>query len=113
VQLKFLRMTIFTSVLATACTAPANSLIRIDLWGDPAPVSMADRTIVIMPDTKYINVIGGETIRFVVGNKEFAWDFDGITEGYRFDLKLVAPAGLLDHSIKAYVDPNPKYPNGR
>jgi len=73
----------------------------------------AERTIVITPDTTYINVVGGETIKFAIGDKSFAWDFDGITEGYVFNLNSAAPPGMLDHTVRAFVDANPKYPNGR
>jgi len=112
-QGKLLRLMIFSGALITACAAPDRSMVRLDLWGDPAPVSAAERTVVIRSDTRYVNVIGGETIKFVVDGKAFAWDFDGITEGYRFKLNFVAPPGVLDHTVIAYVDPNPKYPNGR
>ncbi len=106
-------MSVFFGVLTGACTTPENSIARLDLWGDPATPAAAERTIVITDDTRYVNVIGGETIKFVVGDRAFAWNFDGITEGYRFKLNLVAPKGLLDHSVIAYVDPNPMFPNGR
>jgi hypothetical protein len=55
-----------------------------ELLGDPVPAAApAERTIAITPDTKYVNVEG--------------------------DLNKVAPPGLLDHPVTAYVSPNPMY----
>jgi hypothetical protein len=87
------------------------STSRLDLLGDPAPVSAATRTIVIAPDTRYVNVIGGETVKFVVGDKSFAWTFDGAYPS--FDLNQTVAAGTLDHKVTAYVAPNPLYINDR
>ena len=47
------------SLSATAQDAPNL------LWGSPAPVAQAQRTIVIAPDTGWVNVAQGEAIRFV------------------------------------------------
>lgn len=106
---KLLLPIIFTAILSTACGSPLGSTPRLDLLGNPAPVSAATRTIVIAPDTRYVNVIGGETIKFVVGDKSFAWTFDGAYSA--FDLNQTAPAGMLDHKVTAYVAPNPLYIN--
>jgi hypothetical protein len=68
---------------------------------------MATRTIFIKPETNYVNVTGGEVIRFEVGNKSFVWNFNG--QRSSFDLARVAPPSLLDHKVTAYVAPNPMY----
>jgi hypothetical protein len=66
-----------------------------------------DRTIVIDGTTKWINVTEGETIRFVVGEKSFAWIFDSYDQGK--DLKQIAPKGMLsDRSVKVYVAADPR-----
>src|SRR5271165_2334475 len=109
---KLLFPVLFVVLSSTGC-ASINSSLRPDLWGDPTPVSPGARTIVIKPDTQYVNVAGGETINFIVGAKSFAWAFDGPSEGYTFDLKKAAPPGVLDHSVIAYVDADPKYMGGR
>jgi len=80
-------------------------------WGDPATDAGATKTIAIGPDTYFVNVTGGEVVKFVDGGKSFVWDFDG-PYSYTFDLKRVAPPGVLDHRVMAYVDPDPYY-NGR
>jgi hypothetical protein len=84
-----------------------------ELLGDPVPAAAAakdaDRTITITPDTKYVNVVGGQTVKFDVGGQTFAWDFNGADTVGSFDLNQVAPPGLLDHAVTAYVSPNPMY----
>ena len=81
-----------------------------ELLGDPVPAAApAQRTIAITPDTKYVNVEGGQTVRFDVGGQTFAWNFDGSVTVGSFDLNRVAPPGLLDHPVTAYVSPNPLY----
>ncbi len=86
----------------------ARSDPALDLLGSPVPVSMATRTIAIRPDTRYVNVTGGEVIRFDIGNKSFAWSFNG--QRSSFDLARVAPGSVLEHPVTAYVAPNPLYP---
>ncbi|WP_076592921.1 CzcE family metal-binding protein [Herminiimonas arsenitoxidans] len=97
----------------TAClmlSAPAFSeTTRLDLLGYPATADAAIRTIVITPDTKWVNVEGGETINFIVGDKSFAWCFYVGFTVTSFDLQLVAPPGLLQRRIVAYVSPDPRF----
>ncbi len=92
----------------SACATP-NMATRLDLLGDPASASAATRTIAIGPDTKYVNVIGGDIVQFVVGDKSFTWNFDGNAHTAAFDLNLVAPPGVLSGKVTAYVAPNPLY----
>ncbi|GGC57378.1 CzcE family metal-binding protein [Undibacterium terreum] len=80
-----------------------------DLLGEPAPADKATRTISIDANTRYVNVEGGETIRFEINGKAIAWVFDGSVSS--FDLERVMPNGLLDHKVMAYVSPNPLYSN--
>lgn len=81
-----------------------------DLYGrEIPPAAWVDRTIVLTPETRYINVEGGQSVRFIVGDKTFAWHFIVARTVDAFDLKEVAPAGLLDHTVMAYVSPDPKY----
>lgn len=95
--------------IALSACAPIDYRTRPDLLGDPAPISAATRTIVITPHTKYVNVTGGDTVKFVVGDKSFAWNFDAGEYAPAFDLNLTAPPGVLDHTVIAYVAPNPLY----
>lgn len=92
-----------------AFSMPARSEPRFDLLGNAAPATAATRTIVITPETKWVNVEGGEVINFVVGDKFFAWDFYVGSTVSSFDLSRVAPAGVLNRRIEAYVSPDPRY----
>ncbi len=67
------------------------------------------RSIVIGPNTKYVNVVAGEAIRFVVGDKTFIWNFDRSVYRAPVNLLQAAPAGSFEHEVTAYVAPNPMY----
>ncbi|MDY7547611.1 CzcE family metal-binding protein [Glaciimonas sp. Gout2] len=97
------------AMLTASASTFAGSVPKIDLLGDSVPVSTAFRTIVITPDTKYVNVTGGQTVRFIAGDKSFAWNFDGAIAVSSFVLNRAAPASMLDHKVIAYVAPNPLY----
>ncbi|MDB5764996.1 MAG: hypothetical protein JWQ21_3991 [Herminiimonas sp.] len=80
-----------------------------DLYGLPALVSGADSRIVITPGTKYVNVEGGRTVAFIVGDRQFAWNFFVGRTVTNFALNDVAPRGILNHPVQAYVSPDPRY----
>ena len=83
-----------------------------DFLGDPAPINLATKSIVIRPDTKWVNVTGGDTVRFDAGGKSFAWTFNVARGVHAFELNRVAPPGMLDHQVVAYVAPDPRYIGG-
>lgn len=91
------------AVAVAGCSAVRETAQRVALYGDPAPVAAATRTIVITPQTRYVNVTGGDIARFVIGESAFAWNFDGPLEIHSFDLRAAAPPGMLDHSVIAYI----------
>jgi hypothetical protein len=91
----------------TACSS--TTVPRRDLLGGPAPDTAAERTIKIMPDTRYVYVTGGQVVQFDAGGKTFTWHFDGPDIVWAFDLNRVAPSGMLDHVVTAYISPNPLY----
>jgi Heavy-metal resistance protein CzcE len=76
----------------------------LGLLGNQASSEQAVRTITITPKTKYVNVTKGEVVRFVAGDKAFAWNFDGVEED--FPLNRVAPSGVLTRKVTVYVAPN-------
>jgi hypothetical protein len=94
------------SLALSACTQRTS---YIDLYGQSAPPAAAERTIVITPATRYVNVEGGQTVNFVVGDRQFAWSFNVARTVHSFDLNEVAPPGMLNHAVRAYVTPDPKY----
>ena len=90
------------AVLAlSAASLSAVALTNADRYGEAASPVDAERTIVIGPNTRWVNVNHGEIVKFVVNGKEFAWDFDGLPQ--TFDLKEVAPQGAIDHNVRVYI----------
>jgi hypothetical protein len=108
-----MRKLFFGSAMALLVMAnvPSIAAPRTDLFGDPIPPSSAARTITITPDTRFVNVEGGEWVRFMVGDRSFGWAFNVAISVSSFDLNQVAPPGILDHKVIAYVSPDPKYRN--
>lgn len=89
---------------------------RIDLLGmpviDQAAVQPGERTIAITPATGWINVTSGETVRFIAASQVFSWNFQVSPNVATFDLKQIAPPGVLTRPIPVYVTPNPLYGSG-
>ncbi|HEY8609646.1 MAG TPA: CzcE family metal-binding protein [Noviherbaspirillum sp.] len=102
-----IRIFIITFLLA-ACSSPG---VRDDprrLYGSAAP-GIEGRLIIIRPETRYVNVEGGELVRFQVDGQEFGWHFLVARTVHAFDLNDVAPQGLLKHRVRAFVTPDPRY----
>jgi hypothetical protein len=106
-----LMIAITLTAASAASVAVAAAETPISFLGSAAPESAAvSRVIVITDANRYVNVTGGETVRFVVGDKSFAWSFEtGSANIIPFDLSRIAPAGLLNHKVTAYVAYNPIY----
>lgn len=98
-------------VVLSAC-AHINTAPSAKFLGDPAPDVAATQTIEIRPDTKWVNVTGGDIVKFVVGGKSFAWAFNVGSGVSHFDLSRVAPSGVLDRPVFVYLAPDPKYMGG-
>jgi len=96
------------AALGATVPAFANHPAAAGKYGTPVHAGSADRTIVIDPDAKWVNVNRNETVRFVVGDKSFTWRFDTLNQS-AVDLDKIAPAGMLDRPIKAYVGPDPMH----
>ena len=98
-------MKLFATALAaltlSAASLSASALTSGDLYGEPAIPSYAERTIVVTPQTKVINVTHGEVVKVKIGTEEFAWNFDGLARP--FELSKIAPEGALDHSVRVYI----------
>ncbi|MGJ7918564.1 CzcE family metal-binding protein [Massilia sp. LXY-6] len=107
-----LAATAATLATLTACSTPASAAPRADLLGMAAPPSAATQTVAITPATRWVNVTSGDTVRFVVDGREFAWNFSVGPTVAVFDLNRVAPPGLLGRALPVYVDPDPYYSIG-
>ncbi|MBC7513710.1 MAG: CzcE family metal-binding protein [Herminiimonas sp.] len=88
--------------------APVAAEQRIDLLGDPV-VAPIGRPLRIDAATRYVNVEGGEVIRFDVNGRSFSWSFSGPLAVTSFNLRRIAPPGMLDHDVIVYIAPNPYY----
>jgi hypothetical protein len=88
----------------SAASISAFALTSSDVYGEPAAADAAyDRTVVVTPQTKYINVTHGEIVNLKIGGKDVAWNFDGMA-GQSFDLAKIAPEA--DHNVRVYVETN-------
>ncbi|MEW6331346.1 MAG: CzcE family metal-binding protein [Pseudomonadota bacterium] len=115
--MKTLRTHLISLAIAGAFTAAAPAFANHPMaspnLGTPVHDGSADRTIALGADAKWVNVTGGETIKFVVGGKSFSWRFDTFSTSPVFELDKIAPAGMLDgRSIKVYVSPDPQQTSG-
>ncbi|MDP3843637.1 MAG: CzcE family metal-binding protein [Oxalobacteraceae bacterium] len=109
---KFISPAVFALILSGFSLPVLATSVPMALLGSPAPATVSARTIVIDADTKYVNVVGGDTVKFNAGDKSFAWSFDVPLTITSLDLNRVAPAGVLDHPVKVYVQQNPRYKHG-
>jgi hypothetical protein len=102
-----MKLPLLFATAAFACAAGAQShSYRFDLLGAPGSPAIA-RTIAIGPQTAHVNVVRNETITFNVNRKTFTWLFDGPLYVSSVELNRVAPPGLLDHPVIAYISPDP------
>jgi hypothetical protein len=93
----------FAALTLSAASVSAFALTPGDRYGEPAAGDyVATRTIVVTPQTKYINVNHGEIVNLKIGSQEIAWNFDGLAQP--FDLSKIAPEGSLDHKVQVYVE---------
>jgi hypothetical protein len=108
---KLLLPVLTAMTLAAAGTTALAAAQPFDFRGNAAPAQAAvDQVIVITDATRHVNVTGGSTVRFVVGERSFSWSFqNGSAHVIPFDLELIAPKGLLNHPVTAYVSDNPLY----
>jgi len=114
-HMKPLFRSIAVLTLSAASLSAGASLKPIDLFGEPAQApsaeraivtAIADRTITVTGDTKWINVNHDEVVQFTSNGREFTWYFDGVNQPRPFDLSEIAPAGFVDHGVKVYVAPS-------
>src|SRR6266849_211778 len=74
------------AVLAlSAASLSAFALTNADRYGEAATPAAAERTIVIGPNTRWVNVNHGEIVKFVANGQQ------------------VAPQGAIDHNVRVYI----------
>jgi len=98
------------SAIAAMAPAFANHPPASPNLGTPLHEASAGRTITLDTGTKWVNVTGGETVKFVAGGKSFSWNFDTYGSDPVFDLNRIAPEGILSgRPVTVYVSPDPLY----
>lgn len=97
--------------LLAAC-ASGGAGPRAELLGTPAAPAGAMHTVTITPATRWVDVDANDAVRFVANGQEFAWVFNGNQTFRVFDLKRVAPPGVLGRELPVYVKPDPGFHAG-
>jgi hypothetical protein len=97
------RLLLFAAFLSSCVTS-----VPADRLGSPAPPSAAMYEISIGPETRHVNVLRDDIVTFIVGGKRFTWSFND-PQYWPVDLIRVAPPGILDRSVIAYVSPFRRY----
>jgi hypothetical protein len=80
--------------------------IRATVYGYAASPESADRVIEIRPGRRFVNVTAGETVRFSVNGKSFAWTFGRSFVHRSFALREIAPPDLEVPSVEVYCVPD-------
>lgn len=78
--------------------------------GSPAGVQAVTRTISVA-GVRYANVVQGEVIKFVAGDKAFAWRFDTL-DVPRFKLAGIAPKDFPAGDVVVFVAHDPAHMGG-
>ena len=103
--MKLIHTTVTALVLGATTIVTANAATFPGFIGEPVTATASDRTIVINPGTRWVNVTQGEKVKFVANGREFTIAFDGVAEPV--NLQRLAPAGVLDHEVDSQVAENP------
>jgi len=92
------------SIALSAAHLSAFAITNADFYGEATQPAAAVRTIVVGPDTRWVNVDQGEIVKFVVNGQEFAWHFDGTLPA--LNLKQIAPQGAIARDVSVYIAPS-------
>jgi hypothetical protein len=95
------------SVLCGITVISCTTTIRPDLYGTPVPQENAARTVIILPSTKLVTVKDYETVKFVTGQRSFAWRFDPAPRLDQLYLHWIAPENMVAHDILVIVTTDP------
>ncbi|RXZ30962.1 hypothetical protein D9O50_17515 [Oxalobacteraceae bacterium CAVE-383] len=101
-------MILAAASLSALASTGAHTGAHTFLNGDRVSDDAAQRTVTITPDTKYVNVKAGETVKFVANGQSTTWSFDN-PNIFEVKLRKIMPAGSLDHKVMVYVARNPDF----
>lgn len=103
---------LFAASLLTAFSAHAGDIDQ-NPYGVALPATaQAERVVEIRPGARWANVVNGETVKFVVGDKSFNFHVVAMPNVISFDLDKIAPADVKAAGIKVYVADSTTYQNG-
>jgi hypothetical protein len=101
-------------VIIAPRTNPSDDLTQ-DLGspGDSYPIER----IVHLGSRSWTNVEYGQNVQFVVRDangtrRSFAWRFNGWPNTNMIHLSAVAPKDFIDHDVRVYIGPDPRYTGG-
>jgi hypothetical protein len=103
------------TLIAFAIAASALSLnataadLGPKIYGMAAPATTAARSIAITPDTRFVNVINGETITFRINGQTFTWTFQLYQQEGALALSAILPKELHADGVTVYVAPDSSY----
>ena len=91
------KLVVVAALALSATSLSAAALTYGDLYGEPADAAAAERTIVVTPSTKFVNVKHGEVVGFMLPN--------GLSALTAFlELAKIAPQGAIDHNVRVYIE---------
>ncbi len=81
------------------------------LLGEPIPADgPVDKVVNITANTRWVNALQNESVKFIVGGNSFAWHFP--IDKNSVNLKEIAPPGTIDRDLYVYIVPDPFYLHG-
>ena len=95
-----MKQLVLTALLAggVAAATPSFALTKADQIGEPGIPAMADRTLHVAADTRYLNVESGQTVNLDLNGQRLTWKFNGLASVVNLqDLAPGAPG------VKIYV----------
>lgn len=88
------------SIMLSAASLSAFALSDADRYGQAASPTSATRTIVVGPNTRYVNVQRGEIVKLVVNGQELVWHFVGTYSSFKLsaiDSRIAAAQNVSVH----------------
>jgi len=96
---------------ATACGTAAAAVGTGTLLGEAVPnEAPVERVVRIDGNTHWVNAVGNESVKFLLGDREFSWRFPDNRAAV--NLKEIAPAGSIDGDFYIYLKRDPLYNSG-
>jgi plastocyanin len=100
-------------IVSASVAASAQSAVSTEAakYGQIVPANSTRKEIVVKPDTKWVNVRDGDTVRFVADGRNFTWHFATYPNTTHLDLATIAPQDFPSGKVTVYVAQNQLYRN--